>query len=215
MTWKKHHSKSEEYASQAEVAFRRCDFSSSVKLYQLAAKEEEIALSMLGPTKKRTIGITAVSAVSLWFKGRDFKKAEDIANKCLGSYSLPSFAIDQLTNILKKIWEEVSWVNVIILYSQIVDIDEERGLVLLNCKLERDSSESFERIFSLTNFKEKDKLMVDQSILILEKDGEVRFLFEQVEENYFKDEEDLDISFLEDSPIFQPVEIYRIESTKR
>jgi hypothetical protein len=208
----KHHSKSEEYASQAEVASRKGDLSRSIKLYQLAAKEEEIALSKLDPVKKRTFGITAVSAASLWFKGKDFKKAASIAYKYLGSYSLPPFAIIQLQDILETIWKEESWQNRINLYSQIRDIDEACRLVYLNCKFDKNSDESFEKAFPLSYFKDKDELVVDTPVLvqIFERPGEVKYLFEYGEENYFaEDEEYIDISDLEDSPIFKPISINR------
>lgn len=209
MTWLKYHSKSEEYASQAEVAFRRGDLSLSTKYYQLAAKEEEIALSKLDPSKKRTLGITAVSAASLWFKGGDFKKTESTVYKCLSSYSLPPFAIAQLRTILKTIWDEESWINKINLYSQIVDVDEEQELVRLNCKFDKDSVDTFEKIFPLNYFKNRDKLLVETPILvqIFQREGEVQFLFTDGEEDYFEDEEYIDISDLEDSSIFKPIAV--------
>lgn len=212
MPWIKHHSKSEEYANQAEMASRKGDLSGSIKLYQLAAKEEEIALSKLDPNKKRTLGITAVSVASLWFKGKDFKQAESITHICLGSYSLPPFAITQLQAILETIRKEDPWMNMTNLYSQITDVDETRHLVYLNCKFDKNSGESFEKAVPLNIFKENDELTVDKSILvqIIERPGEVKFLFEYGEENYFaEDEEYIDISDLEDSSIFKPISINR------
>lgn len=209
MTWLKYHSKSEEYANQAEVAFRQGDLSLSIKYYQLAAKEEEVALSKVEPSKKRTLGITAVSAASLWFKGRNLHKAESTAYKCLGSYSLPPFAVAQLRAILKTIWGEESWINKINLYSQIVDIDEEQKLVRLNCKFDKDSADTFEKTFPLNYFKDRDKLVVEKPILvqIFEREGEVQFLFADGEEDYFGVEEYIDISGLENSSIFKPIAI--------
>lgn len=100
------------------------------------------------------------------------------------------------------------WENITLMYSQILDINEENQMVCLRCKYERDSDNIFEKIFPLKHFKNKDKLVVDQAILIkiLEKPGEVRFLFEEVEESYF--DEDLDkisINDLKNSPIFNPL----------
>jgi hypothetical protein len=98
-----------------------------------------------------------------------------------------------------------SWRKIVNMYSQIVDIDEERGLVRLNCKLEMESNVTFERIFPLSLFKNSDKLTVNQSIHVqtLERAGEIRFLFENTNEDYFEEEEDIDISDLDDSPIFK------------
>ncbi len=215
MSWMKHHSKSEKYAGQAEMVSRKGDLPEATKLYQLAAKEEEIALSKLDPGKKRTIGITAVSVASLWFKGKNFKKAANIAYKYLGSYSLPSFAIAQLQDILETIWKEESWQRRTNLYSQIRDIDEACRLVYLNCKVDKNSDESFEKAFPLNYFKDEDELVVDKPVLVqkLERPGEVKYLFQYSEENYFaEDEEYINISDLEDSAIFKPISINRTGS---
>lgn len=103
MTWRTHHSKSEKYASQAEIAFRRGDHASAFELYRLAAAEETLALSSLDRSKKRTLGVTAVSAASLWFKGKDIQRAEHIAREWVASNLLPTFATEQLYTILESI----------------------------------------------------------------------------------------------------------------
>jgi hypothetical protein len=64
------------------------------------------ALSELDSSKKRTLGITAVSAVSLYFKAKEFEKAELISHEWLASNKLPSFAVEQLQEILQTIWNE-------------------------------------------------------------------------------------------------------------
>ncbi len=104
--------------------------------------------------------------------------------------------------------EEESWENIVEMYSQVIDIDDEQGFVYLHCKYKKDTDETFERIFPLKHFKNKDKLKVDQSIIIrvLEKPGEVRFLFEETDEDFFdQDLEDISINDLKDSPIFKPL----------
>jgi hypothetical protein len=104
--------------------------------------------------------------------------------------------------------KEESWENIVEMYSQVIDIDDEQGVVYLNCKYKKDSDETFERIFPLKHFKNRDKLKVDQSIIVkvLEKPGEVRFLFEETDEDFFdKDVEDISINDLKDSPIFKPL----------
>lgn len=106
--------------------------------------------------------------------------------------------------IIRELKEkEESWESTIIMYSQIVDIDDDRDLIRLNCKLEKKSAETFERIFPLKHFEDKEKLAVDQSILVkvLERPGEVRFIFEKVKENFYEDEEDINLSDLDDSNI--------------
>jgi len=111
----------------------------------------------------------------------------------------------QIKNRINRELEEKgeSWETTIIMYSQIVDIDDDRDLVRLNCKLEKKSAETFERVFPLRHFKGKEKLVVDQSILVrvLERPGEVRFIFEKIKENYYDDEENIDLSGLDDSNI--------------
>lgn len=106
MRWVIHHSKSEEFASQAEAALRQGDTVKASEFYKLAAKEEELALSALDQSKRRTLGITAVSTASLYFKGNDFRQAELIAYQSLASGKLPSFAMNQLQSILQTIWNE-------------------------------------------------------------------------------------------------------------
>jgi hypothetical protein len=75
------------------------------------------------------------------------------------------------------------WKKITDMYSEIMDIDEEKNLVRLNCKLEMHSPETFERVFPLDHFPDKDKLELDQPILvqIFESPGEVRFIFKEGE----------------------------------
>jgi len=106
MSWITHHSKSEEYASQAEAVLKQGGTESAAKLYRRAAEEEAVALNKLDPTKVRTLGITSVSAASLWFKAHDLRQAERIACQWLATDLLPDFAINQLQTILQSIWNE-------------------------------------------------------------------------------------------------------------
>ncbi len=94
------------------------------------------------------------------------------------------------------------------MFTQVKDIDDEPSMVYLNCKYEKNSDDTFERVFPLKHFKNKDKLQVDQSIIVkvLERPGEVRFLFEETDEDFFdQDLEDQSINDLKDSPIFKPL----------
>jgi hypothetical protein len=104
--------------------------------------------------------------------------------------------------------EEETWENIVEMYSQVKDIDDDQGVVYLNCKYKKDSDETFERLFPLKHFRNNDKLKVDKSIIVkvLEKPGEVRFLFEEADEDFFnQDVEDISIDDPEYSSIFKPL----------
>ena len=68
MTWLEHHRASEQFAADAEVAARRGDLAGAQTLYARAADAETRALGEIDPMKARTLGISAVSAVSLNFR---------------------------------------------------------------------------------------------------------------------------------------------------
>jgi len=106
MSWIIHHSKSEEYASQAEFALKQGDKENAGKLYQQAAEEEATALNELDSNKVRTIGIIAVSAASLYYKAHNLTQAEHIAHEWLASGLLPDFSTNQLRAILQSVWNE-------------------------------------------------------------------------------------------------------------
>ena len=74
MSWAIHHSQSEELASQAEVTLKKGDRESARDLYRRAAEAEERALEALDPSKTRTLGITVVSATSLWCKAEELQQ---------------------------------------------------------------------------------------------------------------------------------------------
>lgn len=71
MSWASYHAQSEHYANLAEDAVRQGDLDHAYEYYRLAAEQEISALGQLAPSKTRTLGITFVSAASLWFKARD------------------------------------------------------------------------------------------------------------------------------------------------
>ncbi|WP_229511128.1 MULTISPECIES: hypothetical protein [unclassified Massilia] len=108
MTWVHWHAESERLASEAEVHTRRKDATTARSLYLKAAEAENQALLDLAPNKPRTLGITAVSAASLWFKARSFKKASQLCYLMLGRGDLPDFAVDQLKALVQAIWIEES-----------------------------------------------------------------------------------------------------------
>lgn len=106
MSWIVHHSRSEQFASQAELATKAGDGGRSAELYRSAAVEEVLALGELDPSKVRTIGITVVSAAALWLKAGEFEQVEQLALQWLGNDQLPDFARMELRSILQSAWGE-------------------------------------------------------------------------------------------------------------
>ena len=93
-------------AADAEIAARRGDVSRAHELYRQAAEAEEQALADLEPAKSRTLGISAVSAVSLYYKAAQLQTAERLAHRWLTSEHLPNFAGEQLRGLLQSVWSE-------------------------------------------------------------------------------------------------------------
>lgn len=75
-------------------------------LYARAAESEERALGDTDSGKVRTLGISAVSAVSLYYKALQLDSAERVACQWLVSPNLPAFAAEQLRELLRSIWSE-------------------------------------------------------------------------------------------------------------
>lgn len=108
MTWVELHSASESAAIEADRAFRAGDSSQAMLLYAKAAELEQQALAVVDATKARTRGITAVSAVSLWYKAVHYERAEQLAYSMLADPSLQQFARSELRNLVQAIWTEGS-----------------------------------------------------------------------------------------------------------
>jgi hypothetical protein len=106
MTWALLHAKSEALAIEASVAIKNRDEAKAQDLYKSAAQFEKQALELLDPSKTRTRGITAVSAVALWFKGGEYAQAEQIAHAALADATTPDFARQELRNLVQAIWTE-------------------------------------------------------------------------------------------------------------
>jgi hypothetical protein len=104
MTWAEHHRKSEELASSAAMSLLNGHSIEATQHYRLAAESELLALADLDISKQRTLGITVVSAVALWFKGQEWNRAKRVAYQWLATDSLPDFAIEELEEILREIW---------------------------------------------------------------------------------------------------------------
>lgn len=108
MTWAQLHRASEQAAIDAEDSYRNGNSSDAALLYTKAAELEEEALSTLPKDKSRTRGITAVSAVSLWYKAAAYDRAEQLAHHALADPSVPMFAKASLRNLVQAIWTETS-----------------------------------------------------------------------------------------------------------
>ena len=111
MSWIEHHKVSENHAAQAQTALRQGQREIALKLYAHAAEAEEKAIAELDQSKRRTIGISSVSAVSLYYKAGLFSRAEKVAYRWLGFETLPDFSKDQLRNMLQSIWSEEARVD--------------------------------------------------------------------------------------------------------
>lgn len=104
MSWDDHHSRSERLAGEGARAARSGHRAAAEVLYREAAEAESAALGALSPEKLRTRGVTAVSAVALWYKAHELLNAEHLAHRCLASGDLPGFAQSQIRELLTLIW---------------------------------------------------------------------------------------------------------------
>jgi len=100
MTWDQYHSESERLAAEAERAASGGEIDRARRLYLQAAEAEIHALETLDASKPRTLGITAVSAVALLYKGEDYAKARELGGFWLKSGPLPTFAVRQMQELL-------------------------------------------------------------------------------------------------------------------
>ncbi len=108
MSWNEYHRDSEAAAIEAERLLRSGDKSAAAKYYAQAANLEQMAVRAIDPSKARTKGITAVSAVALWYKAAEYEKAEQLAYAMLADNSVPAFARIDLRNLVQAIWTESS-----------------------------------------------------------------------------------------------------------
>lgn len=108
MTWAELHAESERLAIEAQLASRTRNPEHALALYKRAAESERKALNQLDVSKVRTRGITAVSAVALWFKASEYALAEQLAYSMLADPHIPEFAREELRNLVQAIWTESS-----------------------------------------------------------------------------------------------------------
>lgn len=108
MTWADLHAESERLAIDAQLALRARNAGQAVDLYRRAAEVERRALDQLDISKARTRGITAVSAVALWYKAREYALAEQLAYSMLADPHILEFAREELRTLVQAIWTESS-----------------------------------------------------------------------------------------------------------
>jgi len=107
MTWLTHHKASEVAAANAHDAKHQGRYDEAARFFCLAAEEEIAALRYIKCTEKpRTFGVTAVSAVALLYKAKEFRRSEQLAHSILAEDRLPHFAAEQLRELLQTIWNE-------------------------------------------------------------------------------------------------------------
>lgn len=108
MSWAEHHKASEAAAIEAEQRFRGGNAAEATRLYASAAELEQQALAVVDASKTRTRGITAISAVSLWYKAAAYERAEQLAYALLADPELADFARADLRNLVQAIWTETT-----------------------------------------------------------------------------------------------------------
>jgi hypothetical protein len=105
-TWADFHKASEEHAIQAHALSRDGKALEALEVYAHAARLEQEALNAVDPAKNRTKGITAVSAVALWYKAEQYDRAEQLAYAMLADPTIPTFARKDLRDLVQAIWTE-------------------------------------------------------------------------------------------------------------
>jgi hypothetical protein len=106
MSWLSAHQESEALAAAGHETIRRGDLAQAQGLFRRAAEFEARALEDLDATKPRTLGITAVSAVALWYKAGELKEATRLAHQASAKPGMPDFALQELRQLLQAIWNE-------------------------------------------------------------------------------------------------------------
>ena len=106
MSWASAHRVSAELAERAHDALRLGEHETARQLFAQAASAESEALENVSLDRPRTFGITAVSAVALWYKARELETAEKLACRMLAASGLPGFAVDELRSLLQSVWNE-------------------------------------------------------------------------------------------------------------
>jgi hypothetical protein len=106
MSWTSFHTESERLADAAHEALAHRDGSRAAELFEQAALLEEKAFNAIGPDKPRTLGVTAVSTVALWYKAGKLDDAAQLAHRASAMHGMPPFALHDLRELLQSIWNE-------------------------------------------------------------------------------------------------------------
>ena len=106
MSWIEHHKTSESLGSQAQAALDEGRRQDALALFARAAHAEDRAIMDLSPSKVRTLGVSAVSAASLYYKAAEFELANNAATQWLNSDLVPGFAKEQLRILCQAIQAE-------------------------------------------------------------------------------------------------------------
>ena len=106
--WLEKHSESERLAAEAELLLRRGAAVDAQCLYAQAAQAETQACEVLDRSKTRTLGVSVVSAVALWYKANDFERAERVACEWLATGCLPQFAVNDTRSLIQSIWNQTA-----------------------------------------------------------------------------------------------------------
>jgi hypothetical protein len=106
MSWSSLHGQSEALAAAAHEAVRDGHPDRAKQLFDGAARAEQQALDAVSPDRPRTLGITAISAVALWYKAGELEQAAELAHRASTMSGMPGFALDDLRGLLQTIWNE-------------------------------------------------------------------------------------------------------------
>lgn len=109
MTWQAHHDRSAELAGRAEIALHRGNPNAAMALYREAGVAEAKSLAEIDPSDSFLVGITAVSAVALHFKGGDEQAAEKLAHRYLAEDDLLESSRQQLDELIERIRASKQW----------------------------------------------------------------------------------------------------------
>jgi hypothetical protein len=107
-SWSEAHGRSERLALDAHEVLTAGNGPLARELFLKAADQERIALDLVGRDKARTYGVTAVSAVALYYKAGAFDRARELAVICLAQNFLPGFAEQDLRDLLATIEVETA-----------------------------------------------------------------------------------------------------------
>ena len=94
--WTRFHDRSQQWVRRAEILEQMGHPELAAQAYQQAATAEQTAMSHVPLDRPRTLGITAVSAATLWTRARSADSALALVARALSMPAMPAFAIAQL-----------------------------------------------------------------------------------------------------------------------